>query len=268
MRWSGSRRRILPLAGKHGHGSTSPQRYVPQDHAPTERGAILRARDRLAHDGGKSPKKRRSGRRPALAHGEDLDDDTGGLNARGQPNHTRIWIYDPQSGSWDRVAWELAALPTDPSWVGLLAITRSPDGDYVLIERDNRTGDFAELKTLVKVSVAAITGGVSAAHKSVYDLLPAPQETNGLITDKPDGTVITDAGRPFVVTDNDGADDSPSCRDPKTGSSGRASSTRQPFIIGTRTGVYPSDTHRPHHRRRHRRANPGDPPSRPGAGPA
>jgi len=139
---------------------------------------------------------------------EDLDDDDGGLDAHNQPLRTRIWIYDPQKNTWDHIAWELAPLPANASWVGLSEITRTPMGDYVLIERDNRTGDFAELKTLVKVDLREARDGlIERSEKSVFDLLPALEETNGWVTDKPEGFAITDSGQTYVVTDNDGVED-------------------------------------------------------------
>jgi hypothetical protein len=99
-------------------------------------------------------------------------------------------------------------VPEHASWVGLSEITRTPRGDYVLIERDNRTGDFAELKTLVKVDLRdAGDGLMERSEMSVFDLLPALRETNGWVTDKPEGVAITDTGQTFVVTDNDGVDD-------------------------------------------------------------
>ena len=77
----------------------------------------------------------------------------------------------------------------------------------MLIERDNRTGDFAELKTLVRVSVEDGKDGVSADEKEVYDLLPALKASNGWISDKPEGTAISRSGKVYLVTDNDGVDD-------------------------------------------------------------
>ncbi|WP_157633690.1 esterase-like activity of phytase family protein [Thioflavicoccus mobilis] len=139
---------------------------------------------------------------------EDLDDDAGGLNANGDPNRTRIWVYDPTANTWGHIGWELADLPEHASWVGLSEIARAPGGAYVLIERDNRTGDFAELKTLVKVrALNALNGLISNDEKRVYDLIPALESTSGWITDKPEGLAITRDGRTFVVTDNDGVED-------------------------------------------------------------
>jgi hypothetical protein len=144
---------------------------------------------------------------------EDLDDvdeslGAAGLNANGEPLHSRIWIYDPATGTWEHIAWELAALPANASWVGLSEITRAPDGSYIVLERDNLTGDFAKLKTLAKVRHAALADGpISNGEKSVYDMMPDLTATNGWITDKPEGVAITDDGRTFVVTDNDGVED-------------------------------------------------------------
>jgi hypothetical protein len=104
------------------------------------------------------------------------------------------------------VSWELAPLPAAASWVGLSEVTVTGD-DLVLIERDNRTGDFAELKTLVKVSLENAKDGVTAGEKAVYDLIPDFLSSNGWITDKPEGVAITDDGDLFVISDNDGVDD-------------------------------------------------------------
>ncbi|MGE0679468.1 MAG: esterase-like activity of phytase family protein [Candidatus Binatia bacterium] len=139
---------------------------------------------------------------------EELDDDAGGLNANGEPNWTRIWIYDPVTNTWDHVAWELAPLPANASWIGLSEITLAPDDSYIVLERDNRTGDFAKLKTLVKVPHNVLADGlISNDEKSVYDMIPELKATNGWITDKPEGVAITRDGRTFVVTDNDGVED-------------------------------------------------------------
>lgn len=139
---------------------------------------------------------------------EDLDDDAGGLNANGQPNRTRIWIYDPETDSWDHIAWELAPLPPAASWVGLSEITQAPDGSYVVLERDNRTGDFTGLKTLVRITgQAAADGLIGLDERKAYDMIPDLTATHGWITDKPEGVAITRDGRTYVVTDNDGVED-------------------------------------------------------------
>jgi hypothetical protein len=140
---------------------------------------------------------------------EDLDDDGGGLNASGEPNRSRLWIYDPQVRSWTWVAWELAPKAPTSAWVGLSEVTAVPGtDDLIVIERDNRTGDFAALKTLVKIDRDQLADGlVPSAAKAVVDLLPSLRASRGWITDKPEGVAVTEAGRVYVVTDNDAVDD-------------------------------------------------------------
>ncbi|WP_243651592.1 esterase-like activity of phytase family protein [Thiobaca trueperi] len=139
---------------------------------------------------------------------EDLDDDAGGLNARGEPNRTRIWTYDPAQGTWDHFAWTLAPLTANAAWVGLSEISRAPDGSYILIERDNLTGDFAKRKTLVRITLdKADDGLITQGEKAIHNLMPGLKANHGWITDKPEGVAVTSAGLTFVVTDNDGVED-------------------------------------------------------------
>ncbi len=139
---------------------------------------------------------------------ETLDDDGGGFNTLGEPKWTRIWIYDPVANTWSHIFWELAPLPPNAAWVGLSEITALPGGNLVLVERDNLTGDFAALKTLVQVAGGTPAGGlISHGSKAVYDLLPHLRATNGWITDKVEGVAVTQTGRTYVSTDNDGLDD-------------------------------------------------------------
>jgi hypothetical protein len=139
---------------------------------------------------------------------EALDDDGGGFNALGEPNWTRIWIYDPVADTWSHIFWELAPLSPNAAWTGLSEITALPGGDLLLVERDNLTGDFAARKTLVLVSANAGSNDlISNSEKSFYDLLPNLRSTNGWITDKVEGVAVTQGGRVYVSTDNDGLDD-------------------------------------------------------------
>lgn len=137
---------------------------------------------------------------------ESLDDDHENANV-GEPRHSRIWIYDPDAQEWSHIAYELEPVPEIASWVGLSEISRSPHGDFVFIERDNRSGDFATLKTLVLVKASAFEDSrITRQEKNIVDLQPQLKSTNGWITDKPEGVAITPRGQVFVVTDNDGAD--------------------------------------------------------------
>jgi hypothetical protein len=138
---------------------------------------------------------------------EALDDDAAGLDANGQPLLSRIWIYSPNTGKWGHIAWELSALPENASWVGLSEVTFA-GLSLIVIERDNRTGDWTELKTLAAVNLFdLIDSHVAQSEKSVYDLLPAMRESNGWISDKPEGVAVDRTGELYLVTDNDGVDD-------------------------------------------------------------
>jgi hypothetical protein len=141
----------------------------------------------------------------------DLDDvEPGdGLDFGDEPPRTRIWIYDPSDGTWEHAVWELEGVPDNADWVGVSEITYVTGNSFVLIERDNLTGDFAKLKTLVRVPGSALEpeATVTPALKTVFDLLPALTATNGWITDKPEGVAITSTGATFLVTDNDGVED-------------------------------------------------------------
>jgi hypothetical protein len=74
-----------------------------------------------------------------------LDDDPDDIDGA-EPKWTRIWIYDPETSTWSHVRWELAAKPLNASWVGVSEITLA-GGQWILIERDNRPGDFGVLVT-------------------------------------------------------------------------------------------------------------------------
>jgi hypothetical protein len=141
-----------------------------------------------------------------------LDDDPndGGLAGGdpAEPTWTRLWIYDPQAGAWSHVPYQLAPKPANASWVGLSEITLVDDG-WILIERDNLTGDFGVFKTLVHLPISpGADGRFTRDEKRVFDLRPRLTATNGWITDKPEGVAVLPDGRLFVVTDNDGVDGS------------------------------------------------------------
>jgi DNA-binding beta-propeller fold protein YncE len=135
---------------------------------------------------------------------EDKDDDPLDENPI-EPSQTRLWIYDPAREAWSHVAYALEPIPESASWVGLSEISRVPGG-LVLVERGNRSGDFARLEQLVHVERGALRDGVSRADKRTFDLIPSLRETHGWISDKPEGVAIAEDGSVFVVTDNDGVD--------------------------------------------------------------
>ncbi len=136
---------------------------------------------------------------------EDLDDDHGGLNRLGEPNHTRIWVYDRATRAWSWIPYELEELPEHALWVGLSELTALPDGRFALIERDNRYGPFTGLKALTAVS---LSGPVTRASKAVRDVVPELAAGKGAVLDKPEGFAVAADWQTYLVTDNDGVDGS------------------------------------------------------------
>ena len=97
--------------------------------------------------------------------------------------------------------------------MGLSEITVHGDWAYV-VERDNQIADKAVTKKLYRVALgdlapAALGGALPVVKKElVRDLLPDLGVLKGYNVDKIEGFAIDAAGMGWVVTDNDGVDDS------------------------------------------------------------
>ena len=139
---------------------------------------------------------------------EAIDDDPADTNTL-EPTWTRLWIYDPQAPAataWSHVPYQFEPKPANAAWIGLSEITMVDDG-WILIERDNLTGDFGVFKKLAKLPLTpGADGAFTRSEKAFYDLRPNLTATRGWITDKPEGVGVLPNGRLFVVTDNDGVD--------------------------------------------------------------
>ncbi|MDP9591779.1 UNVERIFIED_ORG: hypothetical protein J2W19_004357 [Shinella zoogloeoides] len=123
----------------------------------------------------------------------------------------KLVSYKPSSKEWGAVRYPLEK--AEAGWVGLSEITASGDYAYV-IERDNQVGQAAKLKKLFRVALADLKPGKLGGDlpvvkkEEVRDLIPDLKATNGYVVDKVEGFTIDAAGNGFVVTDNDGVDDS------------------------------------------------------------
>ncbi|WP_372802419.1 esterase-like activity of phytase family protein [Paracoccus seriniphilus] len=124
----------------------------------------------------------------------------------------KLLAYDLEDGTWGGVRYPLEA--KGAGWVGLSEI--AIHGDYAyLIERDNQIGDAAALKKIFRVALtelqpAELGGDLPVvAKEEVRDLLPELTSlTHGYAVDKVEGLAFDAAGDAWVVTDNDGVDDS------------------------------------------------------------
>lgn len=123
----------------------------------------------------------------------------------------KLVSYTPSTKEWGAVRYPLDA-PTK-GWVGLSEIT--VHGDFVyIVERDNQIAGNAALKAIYRVPVAemvpaALDGELPVVSKElVRDLIPDLAAFNGYVVDKVESLAIDAEGTAYVITDNDGVDDS------------------------------------------------------------
>lgn len=123
----------------------------------------------------------------------------------------KLLAHDPSAGTWGAVRYPLDT-PT-AGWIGLSEITAHGDHVYI-VERDNQIGDKAAVKRLYRVALsqlaaAPLGGDLPVVEKAlVRDLIPDLARWGGYVVDKVEGFAVDAAGEGFVVTDNDGLDDS------------------------------------------------------------
>ncbi|ACP24828.1 putative alkaline phosphatase protein [Sinorhizobium fredii NGR234] len=123
----------------------------------------------------------------------------------------KLVSYKPATQEWGAVRYPLEKSET--GWVGLSEI--SVHGDYAyLIERDNLIAEAAKLKKLYRVALADLKPAALGSElpvvkkEEVRDLIPDLKSLNGYVIDKVEGFTVDAAGNGYVVTDNDGVDDS------------------------------------------------------------
>jgi hypothetical protein len=127
-------------------------------------------------------------------------------------NHAKVGIYDRSSKAWGFYHYPLEK--AENGWIGLSEITRVAPGRFWVIERDNQSGDTAAFKRIYEINLntaspASLGSGIPVLSKRlVHDVLPDLQAQNGWTAEKLEGLAISTAGNAYVVTDNDGADDS------------------------------------------------------------
>ena len=124
----------------------------------------------------------------------------------------KLLAYDLNAKEWGAVRYPLE--PKGEGWMGLSEIAINGDHAY-LIERDNLIGDKARVKKIFRVALseltpAALDGELPLVAKAeVRDLIPELRSlTNGYVVDKVEGLTFDAEGDAWVVTDNDGVDDS------------------------------------------------------------
>lgn len=130
--------------------------------------------------------------------------------------HAKIAIYNPAKKSWGFVHYPLDAPKSAAGgWVGLSEIVSMGDGDFAILERDNKGGEDAAIKQITTISLNGVAPAAYGEKLPVLekhfamDILPVMAAGKGWVLDKPEGLTITAGGRLILVTDNDGVDDAP-----------------------------------------------------------
>ena len=124
----------------------------------------------------------------------------------------KLVAYNTSSKEWGAVHYPLDS-PSEGAWMGLSEIAIHGDHAY-FIERDNKAGADAATKNITRVALSemvpvALGGTLPVVKKElVRDLLPDLAGFHGYIAEKVEGLTFDAAGKAFIVTDNDGVDDS------------------------------------------------------------
>jgi hypothetical protein len=125
----------------------------------------------------------------------------------------KILSYKPASKSWGVLHYPLSAAAAG-AWMGLSELTALGNDRFAVIERDNLFGAKA-VKTLATFSIKGLTPAplgsatIPTVEKTLLrDLTPALMALGGYGLDKVEGMALDRDGNLFVVTDNDGVDDS------------------------------------------------------------
>ncbi len=133
-----------------------------------------------------------------------------------EAGQVKLDIYDPATGEWTFVAYQLDA-PTSPNggWVGLSEITHLGGTRFAIIERDNQPGTYSTFKTIQVIDLGTVTPVPAGeqpplvAKTMAVDILAEMLAAGGWISDKPEGLAVTTDGTVYLIIDNDGVDDAP-----------------------------------------------------------
>jgi len=127
----------------------------------------------------------------------------------------RIGRYEVATGGWTFFYYPIEE-PTSPNggWIGLSELVALDEDIFAVVERDNQAGSNARIKRVYKFSIAGLDpqpqgGTFPLVQKTlVRDLMPDLEAPNGLVIEKVEGLAVNRNGQAFIVTDNDGVDDS------------------------------------------------------------
>lgn len=129
--------------------------------------------------------------------------------AWGTESNPRIGIYDLMTNAWEFVFYPLDKVESqDKGWVGISEIVAKDDGVFWVLERDNKAGFDATIKRIYEINLNNYGENQIVKKTLVRDLIPDLKAPNGFVLEKVEGMAITKDNRVFIVTDNDGVDNS------------------------------------------------------------
>ncbi|MBI1358560.1 MAG: alkaline phosphatase [Acidobacteria bacterium] len=137
--------------------------------------------------------------------------------------YCRIGRYDVANDLWSFYYYRLDA-PTSPlgGWVGLSEIVHLGGSRFAVIERDNQAGADARIKKLYTFDTRGVTPLPQDSlptdptaddfplvpKTEAVDLMPYLQAPHGQVKEKVEGLMVDGLGNAWIVTDNDGVEDS------------------------------------------------------------
>lgn len=126
---------------------------------------------------------------------------------------TKILSYKPATKEWGVFHYPLSAA-AQGQWMGLSELVSLGDDRFAVLERDNGLGAKA-FKTIQTFSMKGLKPAAigaaeipTLAKTPLRDLTPDLMKAGGYGLDKVEGMAVDKAGNLFVVTDNDGVEDS------------------------------------------------------------
>ena len=121
----------------------------------------------------------------------------------------RIGIYDLATQTWKFVYYPLDAYASQYAggWVGLSEITSLGNGEFMVLERDNRGGADAVIKRLYKINLQTVVDGQLITKTLIKDIKLNLASAKGNVLEKVEGTAVMANGDVYIVTDNDGVND-------------------------------------------------------------
>ena len=129
------------------------------------------------------------------------------------PGQVTLARYTPTTGDWAFAAYPLDQAPPGGT-VGLSELTALDDDTLLVLERDNRRGEAAQVKRVYRVELDGVVPVPAGdprpllAKRLILDLIPALLAGGGVLADKPEGLTVS-GGRLYGAVDNDGLEDAP-----------------------------------------------------------